>query len=165
MNTQLVNANSQHAHPSTQPAPPAEYVRRMEKEIVREGRVEEKNLKHAIKDLSHLEKSETKAAKIADKAEHTLHKSEKKEQSTLNALNKATNKHDVAAANLHSAEQEAQVRQKQHEKLQADLERKKAVVDNAIKSHEAHVKEREAKLGSLHGDRPVVPGHPAAPIN
>ncbi|KAF8975628.1 hypothetical protein BDQ17DRAFT_1267863 [Cyathus striatus] len=102
----------QHYHVCTQnpnAPPPPEYVKQMEKQIAREGTIEEKNLKHAIKDLSNAEKVKTKAAKSENKAEHALDKAGRNEHAALQALGKATNKHDIAVANVHAAENSLQV--------------------------------------------------------
>lgn len=76
---------------------------------MKEAKNEDQNLKHTIKDLSQTEKAEAKAQKAAIKAEQQLVKLEKYEQSTLNALHKATHDHDIAATKMHSGETDLEV--------------------------------------------------------
>ncbi|KAF9008844.1 hypothetical protein BDQ17DRAFT_80810 [Cyathus striatus] len=132
--------------------PPPEYVKQMEKQIAREGTIEEKNLKHAIKDLSNAEKVKTKAAKSENKAEHALDKAGRNEHAALQALGKATNKHDIAVANVHAAENSLQVKHKEAEKLETAVQAKRKSVETTIKTHEDHKKEREVRLANLHAD-------------
>ena len=90
------------------PTSPA-LVKKIEKGIMKEAKNEDQNLKHTIKDLSQTEKAEAKAQKAAIKAEQQLVKLEKYEQSTLNALHKATHDHDIAATKMHSGETDLEV--------------------------------------------------------
>ncbi|KIK08432.1 hypothetical protein K443DRAFT_672451 [Laccaria amethystina LaAM-08-1] len=125
-------------------------VKKIEKGIMKEAKNEDQNLKQAIKDLSQTEKAETKAQKAAIKAEQQLMKLEKYEQSTLNALHKATHDHDIAATKTHSAETDLEMKRRQHQKLQRGVDEKKLRVENAMKVNEEHSKLRESKLAELH---------------
>ncbi|EGO01581.1 hypothetical protein SERLA73DRAFT_70756 [Serpula lacrymans var. lacrymans S7.3] len=128
-------------------------VKQMEKIIEKEGKGEEKDFQHALKDLHATEKSESKASKAAYKAEKTLKKTEKKEQSAMKSLQKATHAHDMAVTNLHSAQTDAQVKQQQDVKLKQALEAKVTRVNEISKQKEIHNHERESRLSQIH-ERP-----------
>lgn len=146
------------------PTTPA-LVKKIEKGIMKEAKNEDQNLKQAIKELSQTEKAEAKAQKAAIKAEQQLIKLEKYEQSTLNALHKATHDHDIAATKMHSGETDLEMKRKQHQKLQRGVDEKKLRVENAMKVNEEHSKLREGKLAELHGtpSRNVAHGQGAPP--
>lgn len=132
---------------------------------MKEAKNEDQNLKQAMKDLSQTEKAEAKAQKAAIKAEQQLVKLEKYEQSTLNALHKATHDHDIAATKMHSGETDLEMKRRQHQKLQRGVDEKKLGVENAMKANEEHSKLRESKLAELHGSpsRNVAQGQEGAP--
>ncbi|KAF5383541.1 hypothetical protein D9615_003744 [Tricholomella constricta] len=137
---------------TTQPAPPSPQVlKKMEKEIAKEGKSEESRVKHILDELSSTEKSHRKAEKAVHSAESTLHKAEKKELSATKAANKATHDHDIAVTKRHSAEQDAQMKKQQELKLQKEIQAKKDAADAAIKAQNLHQQAREGKLAELHG--------------
>ena len=104
-------------------------ARRMEKEILREAKNEEKALHAAIKDASHVEKERARAERVsrteapspyehseADttvqatlKADHSVEKAETKEHKTMKNMHKATHDHDVAVSKLHQAQDDLEV--------------------------------------------------------
>ncbi|KAF9535053.1 hypothetical protein CPB83DRAFT_843394 [Crepidotus variabilis] len=133
-----------------QPTSP-ELLKKVETSIIREAKQEEKNLKHVVKDLGTTEKGVNKAHKSADKAETMLSKAEKNEHQTLKNLNRAENNHDRAVANVHSAQNDMQMRTREFTKAQQVLESKKAQVEAAIKDHDNHTAQRNAKLAALRG--------------
>ncbi|KAF9468792.1 hypothetical protein BDZ94DRAFT_1143210, partial [Collybia nuda] len=113
-------------------------LKKLEKEIVKEGKTEEDRVKHAMKELSSTEKAQTKTHKAVHKAEATLERAHKKELEATKAVNKATHSHDIAVTNLHGAEQDIELRKREDVKLQRDLDAKKAQVQAAIKEQHAH---------------------------
>jgi len=100
---------------------------KLEKTIQKEAKAEEKNVQHALKDLKSAEKSDTSfqgqhllsvdglyayivvICRPFDKAEKSLGKTQKKEESTLAAANKAAHKHDIAATDLNKADKDLKV--------------------------------------------------------
>jgi hydrogenase maturation factor HypF (carbamoyltransferase family) len=109
-------------------------VKNLTKSIIKEAKAEESNIKHAKKDLEHTEKSLFKAQKVsagifelvsailrqvhqtsytnqaAAKAEATLKTNEQKALEAQQSLNKAEHKHEIAVANVHTAEKDVEVR-------------------------------------------------------
>ncbi|KAF8165119.1 hypothetical protein B0H34DRAFT_671044 [Crassisporium funariophilum] len=142
--------NTQHTHTAVEPTSPA-LIKKVEKEILKEAKHEEKSLKHAIKDLSHTQKAENHATKADNKAVHTLEKTEKKEQNALKSLHQATNQHDVALSGVHKAQNDAEAISINHVKMTQTLQEKQAQVDAAMKAHDEHTAARNAKLAALHG--------------
>ncbi|KAF8914134.1 hypothetical protein CPB84DRAFT_59257 [Gymnopilus junonius] len=136
--------------PVSTPTSP-ERIKKVEHEIIKEAKDEEKNLKKAIKDLTQTEKDAKKANKGAVKAEQTLEKSEKKEQSALKDLYKAENAHDVAVSSVHQAQQNLELSTKRNTKVKEALQAKSAHVDEAMKANEEHTKSRNARLTALRG--------------
>ena len=102
-------------------------VKNIENEIMKEAKVEEKVLKHALKDLSVTEKAEAETYKVHSlqvlvqyyllynnlqaviKANISLEKSEKKEQSALGKVQEATHAHDIAVSSVHEAQNDLEV--------------------------------------------------------
>ncbi|TFK74461.1 hypothetical protein BDN72DRAFT_789288 [Pluteus cervinus] len=126
-------------------------IKRVETEIAKEGKAEENNLKHAVKDMSNIERAQTKALKAARKAEDTLAKTEKHEIATAKDLNKANYKHDVAITNVNAAQKDVQAKIQQHEKTSKDLGVKKAQVDDMMTLQKRHAEDRERRLSELRG--------------
>ncbi|KAJ7229070.1 hypothetical protein GGX14DRAFT_616628 [Mycena pura] len=110
--------------PSVPSSPAA--IKKLEKQLKKEAKREDVDLKHALKDLQAAEKLKAKAHKSASKAEETIEKITKIETATLKALNKATHEHDAAVVELRNAERDADLRRQEDERLAADLEAKKA---------------------------------------
>ncbi|PPQ66281.1 hypothetical protein CVT26_010965 [Gymnopilus dilepis] len=126
--------------PVAKPTHP-EIIKKVEKEIVREAKDEERNLKRAVKDLSQTEKDVKKANKASTvKAEHDLEKSEKQEQTTLKNLFKAENIHDVAVSNVHRAQQNLELSNKHYGKMKETLKTKSTRVDEAMKANDENTK-------------------------
>ncbi|KAI3615702.1 hypothetical protein WG66_011896 [Moniliophthora roreri] len=71
-------------------------LKKLEKQIVQEGKTEDTSIKHALKDLAHVGKSAAKAEKAVNKMSHSVHKAIKKEDASVKSLNKATYQHNVA---------------------------------------------------------------------
>ncbi|KAF8803734.1 hypothetical protein BYT27DRAFT_6717449 [Phlegmacium glaucopus] len=126
-------------------------VKKIEHEIIKEAKNEENILKDALKDLSHTEKTVVKTHKAATKADHSLEKSEKKEQSALGKVHEATHAHDIALSTVHKAQNDLEMTQTHHAKVQEALAGKKSQVDAAIKQNQVHTRERNDKIIALHG--------------
>ncbi|KAG5641796.1 hypothetical protein DXG03_004182 [Asterophora parasitica] len=120
----------------THPSP--KIIKKMEKEIAKEGKAEESRVKHTLNDLSSAEKAHTKAEKAVTNAENALQRAEKNELDATNAISKATYDHDISVTNLHSAQQDSQVKKKQEAKLHQDVQAKKDAADAAIKAQNVH---------------------------
>lgn len=129
--------------------PSSPTVKKMEKELEKEKKGEEARVKHILDDLSSTQKAHGKAEKAAYKAESAVEKAEKKEVAATKAANKATHKHDIAVANKHGAEQDAQLKKQQDLRLEKEIEAKKAAADAAINDQHMHNQAREAKLAEL----------------
>ncbi|KAF8074704.1 hypothetical protein FPV67DRAFT_1665452 [Lyophyllum atratum] len=129
------------------PASPT--VKKMEKELAKEGKTEEAHVKHILHDLASTEKAQAKAEKAARKAESALNKAGKKELAAAKAANKATHNRDIAVTKKHSAEEDARLKQQRDTKLQKDIQDKKAMADAAVKDQELHNRARDAKLAEV----------------
>ncbi|KAF9057503.1 hypothetical protein BJ165DRAFT_1537736 [Panaeolus papilionaceus] len=125
-------------------------VRNVERQIIREAKNEETAIKHALKDLTKTEKEEGKAYKHALKAKSTVEKSAKQEQTTLKKVNKAQHSHDVAASNLHRAQNDYQMYSQHHEQLVDEVNSKKQEVETCMRINDERTRERNKKLNALH---------------
>lgn len=111
-------------------------VKKVEKEILTEAKNEEKHLKRAIKDLTHVEKNENAAQKVLYlvsaspsaalniqthntdryfmqtifKADAALQNADKKEHRTLQDMYKAEHNHEIALSRAQEAQKELEVR-------------------------------------------------------
>ncbi|KAL1743899.1 hypothetical protein HDZ31DRAFT_64583 [Schizophyllum fasciatum] len=132
---------------------PADVLKQIEKDVQKNEKSESKAVKHAIKDLAHLEKEVNKSAKTSDKASHTLAKTEKKESSAEKAIAKANHQHDVAVNDVHKAQQELKIKHQREETLKHKLEDKKAETDKILATADQHHREREARLAQVHSAR------------
>ncbi|KAJ2916485.1 hypothetical protein MD484_g3901, partial [Candolleomyces efflorescens] len=126
-------------------------AKRIEKEITHEAVKEDKAVKHALKDLAHLEKKDHKASKKTDSAQKALEKAERKEASTLQTLQKQTKKHDDAASLARRRTLEADNAYAQEEKVHRILEKKKVEVEAAIRRKDEHERERLKRLEEAAG--------------
>ncbi|RXW15991.1 hypothetical protein EST38_g9859 [Candolleomyces aberdarensis] len=126
-------------------------AKRIEKEITNEAVKEDKAVKHALKELAHIEKKDNKASKNTDHAQKALEKAERKEESTLHALQKQNKKHDDAASLARRRTLEADNAYAQEEKVHRLLERKKAEVEAAIRNKDEHERERVKRLEEAAG--------------
>lgn len=105
-------------------------AKRIEKDIANEAVKEDKSVKHALKELAHLEKQDNKAHKKVDKGTRALGKADQKEESTLHALNKQTKRHDDAVVELSCRSRELEALKAQEAKLDAALAQKKIIVED-----------------------------------
>ncbi|KAF4619825.1 hypothetical protein D9613_005457 [Agrocybe pediades] len=135
---------------SAQPTSP-EIIKKVEQEIVREAKNEEKALKNAVKDLNHTEKDAHKAQKSAAKAEKIFENSEKREQKTLKDVYKAENTHNIAVSNIHQAQHNVEVKKQTLEHTNEALKAKAQRVEAAMKANDEHTKERNVRLNALRG--------------
>uniref|UniRef100_A0A0W0FKZ1 Uncharacterized protein n=1 Tax=Moniliophthora roreri TaxID=221103 RepID=A0A0W0FKZ1_MONRR len=124
-------------------------LKKLEKQIVQEGKTEDASVKHALKDLAHVEKSAAKAEKAVDKMSHSVHKAIKKEDASVKALNKATHQHDVAVGKVSAAERDLQAEKQHSVRLQEEVDEKKARVEALIASQTQHKEAREARLAEI----------------
>ncbi|KAF4619824.1 hypothetical protein D9613_005456 [Agrocybe pediades] len=149
---------------------PPKAVKKIEKEIMHEGKHEEKQMKTVIKDLSHTEKEEHKMQKQAAKAESKLEKLEKKEQAAKKDLLKAEHKHDLAIADLHKAQKDFETTTSKLGNVKEAVKAKSTKADEVAMANEQHTLERNAKINALHGPSAAngagrVIADPANPIN
>ncbi|TFK92983.1 hypothetical protein K466DRAFT_581435 [Polyporus arcularius HHB13444] len=132
-------------------------VREVEKVVAKEARTDQKNLDHAITDLSHADKSHNKSIKAANKAAHALDKAVAKEHKAAKAVNKAVHNHEVAVANEQNAEKVIQIKKQHEARLEQDLEQKKQHLDALRQRKEHNDQVREAKLADIHAGEPAPP--------
>ncbi|PPQ68783.1 hypothetical protein CVT24_007725 [Panaeolus cyanescens] len=125
-------------------------VKNVERQIIREAKNEETAIKHALKDLSKTEKEEGKAYKHALKAKSAAEKSAKHEQTTLKKMHKAQHSHDVAATNLHRANNDYQMYSQNHERLVDEINSKKQEIENCMRVNDERTRQRNKKLAALH---------------
>jgi hypothetical protein len=124
-------------------------LKKIEKTIEKEAKAEEKHVQQVLKDLHSTEKADAKATKAVSKAQNNLGKAEKNEESTLKAASKAAYKHDLAATELHKAENDLRLKQQQNAKIHHNLESVKVQADEAKRQKEAHEQTRQSKLIGL----------------
>ncbi|KAG6861267.1 hypothetical protein C0995_002075 [Termitomyces sp. Mi166 len=134
---------------TVEPAPSPKVVKKLEKELAKEEKIEASRVKDLLDDLAKTEKAHAKAVKAVHKAGSALAKAEKKEVKAVEAANKATHEHDIAVANRRNAEQDEQLKKRQDAKLVQDIEEKKVKAEVALRDQETHNKTREAKLAEL----------------
>ncbi|KAI0080696.1 hypothetical protein K474DRAFT_1589184 [Panus rudis PR-1116 ss-1] len=125
-------------------------IRQIEKQIATEARSEEKNLQHAIKDLESAEKTHNKSIKAADKAQHALDKAVQKEHKAASALNKAAHQHDAAIAHEQTAEKNVTLKHQHEERLEQDLAKRRASVEELRHRKNQNDQQREMKLSQVH---------------
>ncbi|KAJ8588760.1 hypothetical protein M405DRAFT_792550 [Rhizopogon salebrosus TDB-379] len=123
--------------PAELPAEPAS-IKKLEKDISKEGKTEEKKMQSILKDMNKQEKSEAKASKAVEKAEKAVKKLQKQETETVRSVQAATHKHDIAATNLHSGQADLYAKQQQDEKLRQDLANARQRADQVSRDKEAH---------------------------
>ncbi|KAK0467875.1 uncharacterized protein EV420DRAFT_1635142 [Desarmillaria tabescens] len=124
-------------------------LHKLEKQIQKEGKLEDSSVKHSLKDLASAEKGVKKADKGLDKTGKILAKREKEELSAVKALNKATHEHNIAVAKSSDAQKNLKLQQSHDTKLHQDLETKKAQVESAINAQKTHNEVREAKIAEI----------------
>jgi hypothetical protein len=106
------------------PSSPSE-LKHLEKQILKEAKVEANQVKHTLKDVDATEKAVAKAQKVlakfyllylrltrtqsVNKAEKQNEKLSKKEAAAAQALNKAAHRHDSISTDLNSSERELKV--------------------------------------------------------
>ncbi|KAH9482891.1 hypothetical protein JR316_0004991 [Psilocybe cubensis] len=128
-----------------------EIIKKIEQEIVKEAKNEERSLKDVVKDLHRAEKDTNKAHKSAVKAEKALEKAEKREQKTLKNLYRAENAHNIALGHVTHTQHEFELATKKHTKMRELLQAKTTRVDEAMKANDEHTKTRNARLAALQG--------------
>ncbi|KAF9224319.1 hypothetical protein BS17DRAFT_779632 [Gyrodon lividus] len=131
-------------------------IRKMENDIAKESKTDDKGYKNALKDLKSTENSEAKASKAATKAEKNLKKIENREHDAIKTLQKATYSHDQAVTDLHSAQSDLQIKRQQAQKLRQDLDELRSRTDQLSKEKQVHEHERSSKLANLHAEPQAV---------
>lgn len=129
---------------------PDPQVKSIEKIIAKEEKQDEKNLQHAIKDLKAGEKAETKAHKMADKAQHDLDKIKRKEHDAAKAVNKTKAEHEKALAEVDKVQKNIQVKHQREGQLEEDVRRKQTLVSELQQKKEQNDQVREAHIAQLH---------------
>lgn len=111
-----------------------------------EAKKEQKELKHIIKDLRHVETRDAKAHKNVDKLEKALEKNERKEQKLLKELHKATQAYEQAKMNTVHLTEQLQAQRKEAEHVREELKVKKTSVDTIMTEKEQNEQLRLARL-------------------
>ncbi|TBU32016.1 hypothetical protein BD311DRAFT_655185 [Dichomitus squalens] len=131
-------------------------VREVEKRVAKETHEDQKNLDHALGDLSKADNTHNKSIKSVDKAHHNLDKSVQKEHKTAQALDKATHRHDVAVTNAKSAEKTEQMSREYATRIEQDLEEKRQRVED-LRQQKAHNDQiRETRLSEIHAREAAI---------
>ncbi|GBE83592.1 hypothetical protein BKA93DRAFT_912237 [Sparassis latifolia] len=140
-------------------------VRKAEKILANEARHEQRNLEHAVKDVSKVEKSHEKGFKSADKAQHALEKAANEEHATAMELNKAEHKHDTAVADHRNAVKELELSKQNEERLQEYVLQRRSTMEELQNKKGANDRTREGKLSQLHASstRSIDEGPSGAP--
>jgi len=125
-------------------------VRQLEKRVSNEARQDQKTLDHAIKDLSQAEKTHNSGIKAAENAQHALDKAVQKEYKTATALNKATHVHNAALTDQQNAEKTLTLKQQHENRLEQDLHKRKATMEDLQHRKESNDQQREMKLAQIH---------------
>ncbi|OAX43077.1 hypothetical protein K503DRAFT_233383 [Rhizopogon vinicolor AM-OR11-026] len=123
--------------PTELPADPKP-IKKLEKDISKDGKAEEKTMQSTFKDMYKQEKSAAKASKAVEKAEKAVKKLEKHETETVSSLRAATHKHDIAVTNLHSGQADLYAKQQQADKLKQDLANARQRADQVSKDKQVH---------------------------
>ncbi|KAK7061383.1 hypothetical protein R3P38DRAFT_3489304 [Favolaschia claudopus] len=131
------------------PASPSA-LKHMEKQIIKEGKMEANQVQHSVKDVASAEKASTKAQKSIVKAEKRNDKLNKQEASAAKALNKAEHKHDQVITELTDSDRDLKLRHQTDARLQAELATKKANADKLADAQKMHDTAREDKLREIH---------------
>ncbi|KAF8211529.1 hypothetical protein K438DRAFT_1958623 [Mycena galopus ATCC 62051] len=124
-------------------------LKHMEKQLLKEGKIEADQVKHSLKDVASTEKDAAKAQKLVNKAEKYNEKLSKQEAKAANALNKAEHQHDSAVTELTNSDREVKLKHQQDTKLQAELEAKKAHAEKLVNSQKVHDDARQARLNEV----------------
>ncbi|KAH9942053.1 hypothetical protein B0H21DRAFT_824207 [Amylocystis lapponica] len=113
-------------------------IRQFEKIIANEAKADQRNMDHAIKDFTTSEKSHNKSIKEADKAEHTIEKSIKKEHTRCRL------------ADQKNARKSLEIKRKHEAQLDADVQQRRGTLEQLQQRKEANDQSREAKLAQIH---------------
>ncbi|KAI0332450.1 hypothetical protein GY45DRAFT_477352 [Cubamyces sp. BRFM 1775] len=137
-------------------------AKKLEKLMAKEAKVEEQNIKHALKDVKKAEKAVKKSVKAVEKAEKQKAKAMKQEHSTAKGLIKAKHKHaDVLEKEAKIEERLAETRDKEAstdrsvQQLHADL-------DNLQVSITGNAKERDTRLAEVYAHCGQAEGAPTS---
>ncbi|KAG9317164.1 hypothetical protein JVU11DRAFT_1356 [Chiua virens] len=128
-------------------------IKKMEKAMAKEAKADEKDYKRILKQLKHSEQSEAKASKAASNADKHLKKMEEKEHRSIKSLQKATQGHDRAVTNRHTALTDLQMQRIQAERFKRNAESLRVKVDRLFKSKQAREEKRSHKQADLHSPR------------
>ncbi|KAJ7755679.1 hypothetical protein DFH07DRAFT_821376 [Mycena maculata] len=132
----------------TVPSSPAA-IKKLEKQLAKQAKREDAEVKHALKDVQSTEKHKAKAQKATVKAEQIIEKIAKAETATLKALNKVTHQHDTVVVDLRNAERDGEMKRQEDEKLATELKAKKAHAAEVLQTQLAHADERKTTLRQL----------------
>ncbi|KAI0698619.1 hypothetical protein BC835DRAFT_1334061 [Cytidiella melzeri] len=125
-------------------------IREVEKRIASETKTDQKNLDHSIRDLKHAEKAHQNAIKGADKAQHNVDKAVNTEHKRAAALNKAEHQHEAAIASQQNAEKDLDLKRQHQQRLEQDLQQRRATVDETAHRKDVNDQQREMKLSNIH---------------
>ncbi|GJE84922.1 hypothetical protein PsYK624_009980 [Phanerochaete sordida] len=140
-------------------------IRTFEKRIAQEARTDQKNLDHVIKDLKNAEKAHQKAIKGADKAQHNVDKAAQNEHKTASAVEKAQHDHQAAVSAEASAEKSLNLARQYQQRLEGDLQKRRATVDEWQHRKDVNDQQRETKLADIHTAAASRAGSRANSIN
>jgi len=125
-------------------------IRQYEKMIANDARQDERNLSHAVKDVSSADKAHNKGVKNIDKAEHNVDKAVKNEHKAAGALNKAHHNHEAAIADQQAAEKSLNLKQQHEARLAQDLQKRRATMEDFQHLKDNNDQQRELKLSQIH---------------
>ncbi|KAI0770742.1 hypothetical protein BC629DRAFT_1595691 [Irpex lacteus] len=140
-------------------------IREFERRIANEAKTDQKNLDHAIRDLKNAEKSHEKAIKSTDKAQHNVDKSVNNEHKRASALNKAEHQHEAAIAAQQNAEKTLGLKRQHQQRLEQDLQQRRATLDDFQHRKDVNDQQREMKLSDIHAAAASRAGSRANSIN
>ncbi|KAI0092451.1 hypothetical protein BDY19DRAFT_990171 [Irpex rosettiformis] len=125
-------------------------IREFERRIANEAKSDQKNLDHAIRDLKNAEKTHQKAIKGTDKAQHNVDKSVSIEHKRASVLNKAEYEHEAAIAAQQNAEKTLNLKKQHQQRLEQDLQQRRASLDDFQHRKDVNDQQRELKLSNIH---------------
>ncbi|KIP09185.1 hypothetical protein PHLGIDRAFT_18701 [Phlebiopsis gigantea 11061_1 CR5-6] len=125
-------------------------IRDVEKRIAQEARQDERNLNHVIKDLRVAEKNHQKAIKAVDNGQHKVDKTARKEHKAAAAVEKAQHNHQAAISSEASAEKSLNLKRQYQQRLEQDLQQRRATVDEWQHRKDVNDQQRETKLADIH---------------
>ncbi|KAJ7937415.1 hypothetical protein B0H13DRAFT_2649251 [Mycena leptocephala] len=131
------------------PSSPAA-IKKLEKQFSKEAKREDAQVKQALKDVQSTEKHKAKTQKAAVKADQTIEKITKAETATLKPSTKPpTTTTPSSSTCATQSGTPRRVKHQEDERLEAELEAKKARAAEVLQAQLAHAEERKTKILEL----------------